>query len=90
MRIPIMAGNWKMHMTVGEAVDFVTGLQKALGDWKETEAVVAPPFVALAPVAERLKGGPGGLYRRGIPPHVAGPGMPVCDYRALRAEGVFW
>ena len=56
MRIPIMAGNWKMHKTVGEAVDFVTGLQKALGDWKETEAVVAPPFVALAPVAERLKG----------------------------------
>jgi len=56
MRIPIMAGNWKMHKTVGEAVDFVTRLQKALGDWKETEAVVAPPFVALAPVAERLKG----------------------------------
>ena len=45
-----------MHKTVGEAVDFVTGLQKAIGDWKETEAVVAPPFVALAPVAERLKG----------------------------------
>ena len=56
MRIPIMAGNWKMHMTVGEAVDFVTRLQEALGDWEETEAVVAPPFAALAPVAERLKG----------------------------------
>jgi triosephosphate isomerase len=54
MRIPIMAGNWKMHKTVGEAVDFVTSLQEVLGDWKETEAVVAPPFVALAPVAERL------------------------------------
>jgi triosephosphate isomerase len=56
MRTPIMAGNWKMHKTVSEAVDFVTRLQEALGDWKETEAVVAPPFVALAPVAERLNG----------------------------------
>jgi triosephosphate isomerase len=51
-----MAGNWKMHKTVSEAVDFVTRLQKKLGDWDETEAVVAPPFVALAPVAERLNG----------------------------------
>ena len=56
MRIPIMAGNWKMNKTVKEAVDFVTRLQQALGDWKETEAVVAPPFVALAPVAEHLSG----------------------------------
>ena len=56
MRIPIMAGNWKMHKTVQEAVDFVTRLQEALGDWKETETVVAPPFVALASIAERLTG----------------------------------
>jgi triosephosphate isomerase len=56
MRTSIMAGNWKMHKTVGEAIDFVTRLQEELGDWKETEAVVAPPFVALAPVAERLTG----------------------------------
>lgn len=57
MRKPIMAGNWKMHKTAREAVDFVTCLQKELGDWDATEAVVAPPFVALAPVAERLRGG---------------------------------
>jgi len=56
MRRPIMAGNWKMHKTVGEAVDFVTRLQEELGDWERTEVVVAPPFVALAPVAERLAG----------------------------------
>lgn len=56
MRKPIMAGNWKMHKTVGEAVDFVTRLQEELGDWERTEVVVAPPFVALAPVAERLDG----------------------------------
>jgi triosephosphate isomerase len=56
MRMPIMAGNWKMHKTAREAVDFVTRLQREIGDWKETEAVVAPPFIALAAVAERLSG----------------------------------
>ena len=43
MRTPIMAGNWKMHKTVGEAIDFVTRLHNELGDWDKTEAVVAPP-----------------------------------------------
>jgi triosephosphate isomerase len=56
MRIPIMAGNWKMYKTATEAIDFVTRLRKELGGSGETEVVVAPSFVALAPVAERLKG----------------------------------
>lgn len=57
MRKPIIAGNWKMHKTVGEAIDFVTSLQKELEGWERTEVVVAPSFVALAAVAERLRGG---------------------------------
>jgi len=56
MRIPIMAGNWKMYKTATEAIDFVTRLHQELGDRGETEVVVAPSFVALASVAERLKG----------------------------------
>jgi triosephosphate isomerase len=56
MRTPIMAGNWKMYKTPTEAVAFVTQLKKELGAWDKTEVVVAPSFVALAPVAERLKG----------------------------------
>jgi triosephosphate isomerase len=57
MRKPIIAGNWKMHKTVGEAIDFVTRLQHEIGRVQGVEVVVAPSFVALAPVAERLKGG---------------------------------
>ncbi|UCC66191.1 MAG: triose-phosphate isomerase [Deltaproteobacteria bacterium] len=57
MRKPIIAGNWKMHKTVGEAIDFVTSLQKELEGWERTEVVVAPSFTALASVAERLRGG---------------------------------
>ena len=56
MRKPIIAGNWKMYKTATEAVAFVTRLQKELKGGGETEVVVAPSFVALAPVAECLKG----------------------------------
>ncbi|MCH6568202.1 MAG: triose-phosphate isomerase, partial [Nitrospinae bacterium] len=31
MRTPFIAGNWKMHKTVEESVDFARGLLKALG-----------------------------------------------------------
>ena len=56
MRKPVMAGNWKMHKTIGEAVDLVRVLRDALADVKEVEKVVCPSFVALAAVAEELKG----------------------------------
>jgi triosephosphate isomerase len=56
MRLPIIAGNWKMYKTAQEAVAFVTRLKKELGNWDKTEVVVAPPFVALAAVAACLKG----------------------------------
>lgn len=56
MRTPFIAGNWKMHKTVEESVDFARGLLKALGDFNGVEVAVAPPFTALRPVAEVLEG----------------------------------
>ncbi|MDV2496588.1 MAG: triose-phosphate isomerase [bacterium] len=58
MRIPLIAGNWKMHKTVRESVDFARGLLEAIGKVNGVEVAVAPPFTALHPVAEVLKGGP--------------------------------
>jgi triosephosphate isomerase len=55
MRRPIIAGNWKMYKTAQEAVAFVTLLQKELGTGVEAEVIVAPCFVALVPVADRLR-----------------------------------
>lgn len=55
MRQLIIAGNWKMHKTVAEAVCFVREL-KAKTSHSPVEVVVCPPFTALAPVAEALKG----------------------------------
>ena len=52
----IMAGNWKMHRTVGESVALVGQLKEALGDISEREILVCPPFTALHAVGETLRG----------------------------------
>ncbi len=49
-RRPLIAGNWKMHRTEGEAVALVTALQERLPARPRAEVVVVPPFTALAAV----------------------------------------
>ncbi len=61
MRIPIIAGNWKMYKTIPEARELVTGIKEKLKATGQVEVVVCPPFTALAPVAEVLKGSGIGL-----------------------------
>ncbi len=56
MRKPIIAGNWKMHKTVAEAVQLVNGLKRELRNERDIEVVVCPPFTAISKVAEALKG----------------------------------
>lgn len=56
MRTPIIAGNWKMYKTVGEAVDLVKGLLEGLGTTSGREVVVCPPFTALYAVRPLLVG----------------------------------
>ncbi len=55
MRIPFIAGNWKMFKTVQEAVVFVKELRSAVKDASGVEIVVAPPFTALHAVAEAAR-----------------------------------
>jgi triosephosphate isomerase len=52
----IMAGNWKMYKTVGESVALVEMLKEALAGVRDREIVVCPPFTALYPVSETLRG----------------------------------
>jgi triosephosphate isomerase len=56
MRVPIIAGNWKMYKTLGESVDFVKALAPRLEAYTGVERVVGPTFVALAAVADVLQG----------------------------------
>src|ERR1035437_9368097 len=56
MRIPVIAGNWKMHKTVGEALSLVRSIKEGMGDISHCQVVLAPPFTALAPVSEEIRG----------------------------------
>jgi len=55
MGLPIIAGNWKMFKTVGEAVNFVSELAGRVAGIEGVEMVVCPPFTALAAVAGQLR-----------------------------------
>ncbi|MFL5805707.1 MAG: triose-phosphate isomerase [Roseiflexaceae bacterium] len=61
MRTPLIAGNWKMYKTIGEAVALVEALLRGLGDTADREVLVCPPFTVLHAVAPVLLGTPIGL-----------------------------
>ncbi len=55
-RKPIIAGNWKMFKTVGEALGLVRDLRGMVSMVRDrVDVVVAPPFTALHPVARALE-----------------------------------
>jgi len=55
-RIPLIAGNWKMHMTVPGARTLVSGILGAAPRPDESALLVIPPFTALTEVARLLRG----------------------------------
>ena len=61
MRRPIVAGNWKCNKTPKEAVELAKQLRGALDGLHAVDAVICPPFPALAPVAAELEGSTIGL-----------------------------
>lgn len=54
MRKPIIAGNWKMHKNVNEAVDLVHELAELTVDVDNVDIVVCPTFTSLYAVTEEL------------------------------------
>jgi triosephosphate isomerase len=56
MRKPIIAGNWKMYKTIGEAVDTALALKPLVSNANHCEVVLAPVFTAIKTVADRLEG----------------------------------
>jgi len=56
MRVPLIAGNWKMNTTVSEAVELVNKMRQGLDEIANVDKVICPPFVSLATVRELIKG----------------------------------
>ncbi len=54
MRLPIIAGNWKMNNTVEQAVELVQEMRGRLDGIEGVEKVLCPPFISLTTVSELI------------------------------------
>ncbi len=55
-RLPLIAGNWKMHKTLAEARALAREVRQGAKGASRPEVALAPPYTALAAVAEELAG----------------------------------
>jgi triosephosphate isomerase (TIM) len=55
VRIPFVAGNWKMHKTVAETVAFVKEFRALVKDVSGIDIVLAPAFTSLHAAAEAAR-----------------------------------
>ncbi len=92
MRVPIVAGNWKMHTTVQEAEALVREMLGPLDAIAGVEKVLCPPFVSLTSVARLVAGSSIALGAQNMHPEPQGaytgeiaPGMlaGLCQYVIL-------
>ncbi|MEW6321708.1 MAG: triose-phosphate isomerase [Acidobacteriota bacterium] len=57
MRLPLIAGNWKMFKTIQETVAYVREFGSLVKGLTGVEMVIAPPFTALHAAVEAARGG---------------------------------
>ncbi len=55
-RVPMIAGNWKMHKTVAEAEAFIQGLLPIVSSVSTVELAICPPFTALEAMVDSARG----------------------------------
>jgi triosephosphate isomerase len=55
-RIPLIAGNWKMHKTTLEAEDFVAAFLPKVQGLEGVDLALCAPFTALGPLVDSTRG----------------------------------
>lgn len=56
MRRPVIAGNWKMHKTIRDSVEYIRALKPLISSNTYAEVVVAPPFTAMRAASDAAEG----------------------------------
>ena len=56
MRMPLIAGNWKMHKTLAEALELVAGIREGLSTISGVDVLICPPVQLLFPMAKAVAG----------------------------------
>jgi triosephosphate isomerase len=73
LRRSILAGNWKMYKTAGEAARLASEVRAGLADaLADRDVVLAPPFTSIPAVAEALRGSGIGLAGQNMHPEIEG------------------
>ncbi|MCG8588809.1 MAG: triose-phosphate isomerase [Proteobacteria bacterium] len=72
MRRPILAANWKMQKTAGEAVAFAEAFLPLVSDANDVDIVVAPPFTGLDRLGRALAGSAVALAAQNVNPEEKG------------------
>ncbi|MGL5255128.1 MAG: triose-phosphate isomerase [Brevinema sp.] len=57
-RKSMMAGNWKMHKTIAEGVEFINQIKPSLEVKSDREYLICAPFTMLKSLADAAKGSP--------------------------------
>jgi triosephosphate isomerase len=55
-RVPLIAGNWKMHKTVAESEQLIQGLLPRVSSLDGVDVAICPPFTSLRPMVESARG----------------------------------
>jgi triosephosphate isomerase len=72
VRTPLVAANWKMHKSAGDARRFASELLPRLRGVEGVEVAIAPPFTALPALAGSLGGSGIALAAQNVHPQPAG------------------
>jgi triosephosphate isomerase len=89
-RTPLIVGNWKMHKTIAETVDFVHEVRTRRLPLDEVDAVICPPFTALAAARDALAGSTIGLGAQNLCWAPQGPFTGEISAPMLVELGVTW
>jgi triosephosphate isomerase (TIM) len=65
-RVPLIAGNWKMHKTVQEAEEFIAALLPRISSVQRTDVAICPPFTALGPMVDSTRGSRVAVYAQNM------------------------
>jgi len=65
-RVPLIAGNWKMHRTVAEARELIASLLPLISASRGVQVVVCPPYTALDAVVRALRGSEVHVYAQNM------------------------
>ena len=71
-RVPLIAGNWKMHKTVREAKDLIAALVPLVAPVSGVEVAICPPFTALTAALSAVQGSPIQVFAQNMHPEPQG------------------